>query len=372
MKKLLTLLLTLTLLLGLSAPALAAGEAYRDVPRSHWAYDEINLMTNLGVVQGVGDRTFSPEGKVTTGEFAAMVIRAFYGEPTGEFSGVSYQAWWSDYMFVAQILGLLDGTLAGDSYWGGSWNAETVNAPMIRYDMAQVMYNTLVALGADLPSTRQYNKAREAIPDYDAIPYAYRSAVVNMYAMGCLAGMDTAGTFMGTSEMTRAQSCRVMQNLFTAVESPEEPTPTPTPTPPETPDYVMPNGQPLTDDNIRSVIYGLKSQYPEGMPWTNEDGYRSDGTHIMGFGCAAFALICSDAVFGDLPISEEHSRFDDIRVGDMLRINNDTHSVVVLEKRANSVIVTEGNYNSSIHWGREISRQSLENGNFCVQSRYPQ
>ena len=61
----------------------------------------------------------------------------------------------------------------------------------------------------------------------------------------------------------------------------------------------------------------------------------------------------------------------EIRVGDLLRINNDTHTVVVLEKRDNSVVVTEGNFNSSIHWNREISRSSLEQGNFTVRSRYP-
>ena len=46
-------------------------------------------------------------------------------------------------------------------------------------------------------------------------------------------------------------------------------------------------------------------------------------------------------------------------MGDMIRIG-DYHTVVVLEKKENSVMVTEGNYNSSIHWGREITRSSLE------------
>ena len=131
------------------------------------------------------------------------------------------------------------------------------------------------------------------------------------------------------------------------------------------------NGKAITDDNIREIIYGLKVQYPEGMHWTNDNSYYSSAMHITGYGCAGFALICSDAVFGTLPITSTHSNFDAIKVGDMLRVNNDTHSVVVLEKRASSVIVTEGNYNSSIHWGREISRQSLEKGNFVATSRYP-
>ena len=107
------------------------------------------------------------------------------------------------------------------------------------------------------------------------------------------------------------------------------------------------------------------------MHWTNDNFYKSDSMNIIGYGCAGFAFICSDAAFGSLPVTNQHSNFDDILIGDILRINNDTHSVVVLEKKDNSVIVTEGNFNSSIHWGREISRQSLEEGNFVVTTRYP-
>ena len=54
----------------------------------------------------------------------------------------------------------------------------------------------------------------------------------------------------------------------------------------------------------------------------------------------------------------------------MIRIG-DYHTVVVLKKKENSVMVTEGNYNSSIHWGREITRSSLEREGFSVRTRYP-
>ena len=107
------------------------------------------------------------------------------------------------------------------------------------------------------------------------------------------------------------------------------------------------------------------------MHWTNENAYTSHALAINGFGCAAFALLCSDKAFGDLP-SRQHSKFDDIRVGDMLRVRNNTHSVVVLEKKADSVIVTEGNYADTIHWDREITRENLESDKqFYVETRYP-
>lgn len=133
---------------------------------------------------------------------------------------------------------------------------------------------------------------------------------------------------------------------------------------PEEPDVQAP-----TEQEVYDIILALKADYPEGMPWTNDNSYYSPAMHMTGYGCAGFALICSDAAFGDLP-GRTHYSFDDIRVGDMIRIGN-YHSVVVLEKKADSVIVTEGNYNSSIHWGREITHADLDRTGFYVQTRYP-
>lgn len=115
------------------------------------------------------------------------------------------------------------------------------------------------------------------------------------------------------------------------------------------------------EEAIINKILALKAQYPEGMHWTDDNFYQSEALSTIGYGCAGFALLCSDTAFGDAP-ARNHSDFDQIKVGDVLRINNNTHSVVVLEKRADSVIVTEGNYDFSIHWGREISRVELEDG----------
>ena len=77
----------------------------------------------------------------------------------------------------------------------------------------------------------------------------------------------------------------------------------------------------------------------------------------------------SDAAFGDAK-AQVHTDYSNIRVGDILRVNNDTHSVIVLEVRENSVIVAEGNYNSSIHWGREIPKNQLIGQGHHIMTRY--
>ena len=65
-----------------------------------------------------------------------------------------------------------------------------------------------------------------------------------------------------------------------------------------------------------------------------------------------------------------HHDYNNIRVGDILRVENDTHSVIVLEVKQDSVIVAEGNYNSSIHWGRELQKADLADNGSYIMTRY--
>ncbi|MCI9473057.1 MAG: S-layer homology domain-containing protein [Flavonifractor sp.] len=121
------------------------------------------------------------------------------------------------------------------------------------------------------------------------------------------------------------------------------------------------------------AILAMKEQYPEGTPWTNDNHYAwNAGIYSGGYGCVAFAFLLSDAAFGDLParMLTEFS-FLDVSVGDILRINDDTHSVVVLEVHDDHVVIAEGNYNRSIHWGRTLTAQQVLAADNLI-TRYPE
>lgn len=49
--------------------------AFKDVPYTHWAFDDIKLMNNLGIVKGKAPNLFKPNDEVTTAEFFAMLSR---------------------------------------------------------------------------------------------------------------------------------------------------------------------------------------------------------------------------------------------------------------------------------------------------------
>ncbi len=128
-------------------------------------------------------------------------------------------------------------------------------------------------------------------------------------------------------------------------------------------------GASASEQEAYERIVALRAQYPEGMRWTNDDYYLSPALYQAGYGCHAFALILSDAAFGSNP-GTTYEDLSQVRVGDILRVNYDTHTVVVLEVRDGGVVVAEGNYNASIHWGRVISFGELSRGFMYGITRY--
>lgn len=154
---------------------------------------------------------------------------------------------------------------------------------------------------------------------------------------------------------------------LTQPDSTTQTAPAPAPTAP-----TIPEAAPVADvnSNIYNTLIAQKDVFPEGMSWTNENFVPwNGGIYSGGYGCAGFAFALSDAAFGTAP-AKMHTDFNNIRVGDIVRMNNDTHSVIVLEVNADSVTVAEGNYNSSVHWGRTISRTNLQESGNNIITRY--
>lgn len=125
----------------------------------------------------------------------------------------------------------------------------------------------------------------------------------------------------------------------------------------------------ITPAAARKKILSLKSKYKEGKPWDNGDYYFWSAINTHCYGCIAFAGKVSDAVFGKKTSVRKHKKFADIKSGDHVRIGN-YHSVIVLTHKGNKLTVVEGNYNSSIHWGRTITKQELALEGFYVETRY--
>ena len=141
-------------------------------------------------------------------------------------------------------------------------------------------------------------------------------------------------------------------------------------------------------EEVYQAIAALQSKYPEGMRWTNFEPYGPDGdwgdSYLflggpikgaqLGRGCAAHNFLFSDTIFPGCPlrvIDNDYTEdfYDRIQVGDFLRIGS--HFVMVWWITDSGIIVAEGNFNSSVHWGRVISRQDVIDQTWFFASRYP-
>lgn len=127
-----------------------------------------------------------------------------------------------------------------------------------------------------------------------------------------------------------------------------------------------------TQQQVYNDIMDLKEQYPTGMKWDESNLYDTPykGAPFHGHACGAFALTISDSVFGDLPYRKIAFDPNNLRVGDIVTtISPTAHAVIVLEVYPTYMVVTEGNLNEKVYWGRIIQYSNITALN--VYRRYP-
>ena len=126
------------------------------------------------------------------------------------------------------------------------------------------------------------------------------------------------------------------------------------------------------ENAVYKLLLSFKTKYPEGMKFTNAD-YRSwvGGIYRGGYGCAGFCFELSDAAFApNLAVMRTTNLTTGLKPGDIIRLDYNTHSVIVLEVYSDYVVVAEANYNKSVHWGRRITFAEIEKTGTNIITRY--
>ncbi|OXS55004.1 hypothetical protein B1A99_24810 [Cohnella sp. CIP 111063] len=83
MKKLLMLIISISLVLTAASSVAAATSKFKDVMANHWASNAINEAAQKGFIKGYPDGTFKPSNNITRAEFASLLakISGLVGEP---------------------------------------------------------------------------------------------------------------------------------------------------------------------------------------------------------------------------------------------------------------------------------------------------
>ena len=111
-------LLALVLLLGFNR---ANAFQFPDVAKDHWASEQIEILTDKGVIVGYPDGTFKPDDNVTRAEFASMAIKALGQQHTNvaqpvDFTDINEDFWAYDSIQKALFFDLISCPPAGELF----------------------------------------------------------------------------------------------------------------------------------------------------------------------------------------------------------------------------------------------------------------
>ena len=230
-KRLITAMAAAVLTATLAVPAFAAGPTFRDVPASHWAYTAIEKAAGSGMVAGVGDGKYDPNGAITGGQLLAMLTRNFCPEDIETNETVLSDAgvagkWYSGNLYAAIKHGYLDGLDRSEIDF---------DAPCTREQMVTILYNVAGRPATNTSALAQFNdRGQVAAYAVNGFSWTVSNKVVSGTSNTTLSPRGTA---------TRAQVAVILIRYLENVEGvqfpdvnggatqPVEPTPTPTPTP---------------------------------------------------------------------------------------------------------------------------------------------
>lgn len=202
MKRMLALVLALALMLS-AVPTVAAAQMFQktktwntnqfsDVTTDWWYYESVQNAYELGLMNGMPDGKFQPDGKVTLAETVTVAARIHARGTTGAESFVQGSPWYQVYVDYALQNGILAAELADYT------RAAT------RLEFAQILAKTLPA--SDLFSINHVEDG--AIPDV-----ADDESVYLLYRAGILTGNDDKGTFAPDSDIDRSEVAAIVTRM---------------------------------------------------------------------------------------------------------------------------------------------------------------
>lgn len=175
--------------------------SFKDVTQD-WAKDAISALGARGIVKGVGDGEFNPNGQVTRAEFITMLMNMFElsdERATTSFSDVKQGEWYHGNIATAQKLGIVNGKPNGR--FG-------VHENITREDMAVMVYKAIQIKQLALASGEA-----TAFKDEANIASYAKQAVKTIQGAGIINGVGN-DEFAPKKNASRAEAAVMIYNLL--------------------------------------------------------------------------------------------------------------------------------------------------------------
>ena len=167
---------------------------------NHWSKEAVEYVATKGIMNGVAEGEFDPDGRLTRAMLVTMLCRLSGETATGEneFLDIGDDAWYKDAAVWAANAGITDGY--GDGTFGP--DDEVTREQLVVFLMRYVEY---MELDADV--------AEDGFNDDDEISHWARSASTWAKAQGLVSGRDD-GSFAPKDSATRGEIATVFMRLM--------------------------------------------------------------------------------------------------------------------------------------------------------------
>ncbi len=177
---------------------------FKDVAQAAWYSNAVTFVAAREIATGIGNSNFSPQGKLSRGQFMVMVMRAYGIEPISALNDNFTDAgntYYTGYLAQAKKLGITAGI--------GN-NMFAPNNEITRQEMFTLLYNTLKKI-SKLPAGTT-GKALTDYSDVNQISNWAKEAMTLFVETGALGG--SGGKLNPAGNTDRAQMAQVLYNLM--------------------------------------------------------------------------------------------------------------------------------------------------------------
>ncbi|WP_046179802.1 bifunctional 2',3'-cyclic-nucleotide 2'-phosphodiesterase/3'-nucleotidase [Domibacillus tundrae] len=176
---------------------LSSGNPFADVPADHWSSQYITSLAKYGIIKGKTDTTFDPEGSVTRGQFASLLVRSMKWTAEKESPFVDVKGRLKQDVAAAYEAGITAGTTAKTFEPAKSITRAEMAAMLVR---AYEKEHGRVTVSGSMPFT-------------DVAQYrgSIQESIHKAYQLGLMEG--TGKIFKPGDTATRAQAAKVLYLL---------------------------------------------------------------------------------------------------------------------------------------------------------------
>jgi len=169
---------------------------FDDVSPESWFNTAVVSIARSGIINGVGNNRFDPQGTLTVAELITMLMRTRYGNIS------SSNEWYTTYIERAQRDGIL-------------FDSDNLSplSQITRAQAAQILSRYIEKFNSRWVKTRI-----DKIPiDIESVPSNYRNAVEKAYTWSVIQG-DNNGMFNPQNTLSRAEAAQLLYNYFSIVD----------------------------------------------------------------------------------------------------------------------------------------------------------